>query len=103
MESYMDHWTRDFHSAFIKEQDRIIREAIIRHGFDPDDIEFLKIECQLVTFPFDNFQHLFYRFGKKDKIRIISIEAQPTINMGYAGYPMDVADINKCSISAKYY
>ena len=104
MESYMEHWTREFHSAFFKEQDKVIKEAIVRHGFDPHDVDFLKEHCQRVTYPFDDeFEHLYYHFGKCDEIRIISIERQPNIDMGYAGWPGPVTDIHKCSISAKYY
>lgn len=91
----MEHWTREFHSAFIKEQDRVIREAIVLHGFNADDYEFIKEHCQLVTYPFDSFQHLYYHYGKRDEIRMISIESQPNIEPSI--------EINKCSISAKYY
>jgi len=99
----MERWTEEFHKAFYKEQDRVIREAIISHGFNPGDHQFLKDHCQLITYPFDDFQHLYYHYGEKDEKRIISIEAQPNIDMGFNGWPDAAPEIHKCSISAKYY
>lgn len=99
----MDRWTREFHTAFFREKERVIREAIAKAGFDPDDLAFIKEHCRWVTFSYDTFEHLYYHYGETDEIRIISTENQPNIDIGYDHVGGVVKDIQRCSISAKYY
>lgn len=78
--SLMETITEDLFKQFVKNKDEVIKKAIIKYDIDPEDIEYLKENLQLINIHNDEFEHLYFRWGKSDEVRIISIDKKPSID-----------------------
>lgn len=101
MSTYLEFFMNELNAGFLKKKDEVVKEALIRAGFDPENTEFIREHMQLVKIPFDNFEHFWYHFGQPDAVRIISV-GPPVFDSGLRAGKL-TTDIVKHTISAQYY
>lgn len=80
MSEYIETLMNGMIKEFLKKQEQIIKDAFIKAGIDVNDIQFIKDNVERIVQDGDPFEHYWYRFGKPDAKRIISIEINPRIN-----------------------
>lgn len=81
--SYAEEINKKFIANIINIKDEKIKEALIAKGFDPKNIQFLKDNFQLIRQDGDKFEHLFYKHGTDEELRIISIQINPEIDTDF--------------------
>lgn len=62
-------------------QDNIIRAALLKNGFNPDDTKFLAANIQRIMIEGDPYDHFYFNYGQPDEKRIISIERDVKIDL----------------------
>jgi hypothetical protein len=82
-----------------EKEDAIIRQALIDNGFNPNNLDFIRDNFEVVSPENESIVHYFYHYGKPDEKRIISIEKSR--NIEYRDGSID----NKimATLSHKYY
>lgn len=63
-----------------KQLNDIVRLALMKHGIDPDDIQFLSDNITRVLKDDDPFEHYYLHAGATEQKRIISIEKETKID-----------------------
>jgi len=72
-----------FYGDIVAKRDRLLKDAFAKHGFNPDDVEFIKAHISALRQEGDRFEHIYYNLGKADQLRILSWEHSPEIKNGW--------------------
>jgi hypothetical protein len=96
--SFEEELTKRFVDSIVVKQDDIIKAAFKLKGLNPDDLEMVKRDITRVTIEGDPFEHVYYKFGTAEEIRIISIGP-----VEFGNKPRNIADPIKVEASCKYY
>jgi hypothetical protein len=96
--SLMENLQKQIQEKYVQERDKVIKDAFIRMGLDPDNNEFLKLNVTRVIVEDDPFEHLFLYYDTPEEQRIISIQRLPDLD-----WPQSPDGQWNQTISSKYY
>lgn len=80
MQSYQNSITREMAIKC----ENVIKDALINHGFDPNNLQFITENFTWIEQAGDEFKHLYYKYGSpKNQLRIVSIQKLPSTRITY--------------------